>query len=110
MDKNDGLFDKNNEIEENEEYDPEIYTLTDEEGNELHFALLGTLEHGGETYKALIPVNEDGEEASSEYVILKCSVDENGEDILETIEDDDEFDEIADIFDDEFSDILYDED
>ena len=45
MDKNDGLFDKNNEIEENEEYDPEIYTLTDEEGNELHFALLGTLEH-----------------------------------------------------------------
>ena len=84
--------------------------LTDEEGNELHFALLGTLEHGGETYKALIPVNEDGEEESSEYVILKCSVDENGEDILETIEDDDEFDEIADIFDDEFSDILYDED
>ena len=110
MDKNDGLFDKNNEIEENEEYDPEIYTLTDEEGNELHFALLGTLEHNGETYKALIPVNEDGEEESSEYVILKCSVDENGEDILETIEDDDEFDEIADIFDDEFSDILYDED
>ena len=107
MDKNDGLFDKNNE---NEEYDPEIYTLTDEEGNELHFALLGTLEHNGETYKALIPVNEDGEEESSEYVILKCSVDENGEDILETIEDDDEFDEIADIFDDEFSDILYDED
>ena len=104
MDKNDGLFDKNNEIEENEEYDPEIYTLTDEEGNELHFALLGTLEHNGETY------NEDGEEESSEYVILKCSVDENGEDILETIEDDDEFDEIADIFDDEFSDILYDED
>ena len=34
----------------------------------------------------------------------------NTQDILETIEDDDEFDEIADIFDDEFSDILYDED
>ena len=101
MDKNDGLFDKNNEIEENEEYDPEIYTLTDEEGNELHFALLGTLEHNGETYKALIPVNEDGEEESSEYVILKCSVDENGEDILETIEDDDEFDEIADLYDED---------
>ena len=43
-------------------------------------------------------------------MILKCAVDENGDDILETIEDDDEFDRIADIFDDEFSDILYDED
>ena len=52
---------------------------------------------------------EDGEE-SEEYVILKCGVDENGEDVLETIEDDDEFDRIADIFDDEFSDIFYDED
>ena len=77
--------------------------------NELHFALLGTLEHEGAVYKALIPVNEDGEEESEEYVILKCGVDEDGEDILETIEDDEEFDRIADIFDDEFSDIFYDD-
>ena len=102
-------FDKNNEIEENEEYDPEIYTLTDEDGKELNFALLGTLEHEGSVYKALIPVDENGEEESSEYVILKYTVDENGEELLETIEDDEEFDRIADIFDDEFSDIFYDE-
>ena len=31
-------------------------------------------------------------------------------DVLETIEDDDEFDRIADIFDDELSDVFYDED
>ena len=110
MNKNDGSLDKKQEIEQAEEYDPEIYTLTDEEGNELHFALLGTLEHEGAVDKALIPVNEDGEEESDEYVILKCGVDEDGEDILETIEDDEEFDRIADIFDDEFSDIFYDED
>ena len=109
MNKNDGSLDKKQEIEQAEEYDPEIYTLTDEEGNELHFALLGTLEHEGAVYKALIPVNEDGEEESDEYVILKCGVDDDGEDILETIEDDEEFDRIADIFDDEFSDIFYDE-
>jgi len=102
--------DMKNEIEQLEEYDPEIYTLTDDDGNELHFALLGTLEHEGGVYKALVPVNEKGEEESEEYVILKCGVDEDGEDILETIEDDDEFDRIADIFDDEFSDIFYDED
>ena len=103
-------MEKKNEIEQLEEYHPEIYTLTDDDGNELHFALLGTLEHEGGVYKALVPVNEKGEEESEEYVILKCGVDENGEDILETIEDDEEFDRIADIFDDEFSDIFYDED
>ena len=107
--KMDKEFDKNNEIEENEEYDPEIYTLTDENDNELNFALLGTLQHEGSVYKAMIPVDENGEETCEEYVILKLTKDEDGEDILETIDDDDEFDRIADIFDDEFSDIFYDE-
>ncbi len=107
--KDENLEKKENEIEEHEEYDPEIYTLTDEEGNELNFALLGTLEHEGAVYRAFIPVDENGEEESGEYVILKSS-EEDGEEILETIEDDDEFDRIADIFDDEFSDIFYDED
>ena len=57
----------------------------------------------------MVPCDENGEETSEEYVILKLTKDENGEDLLETIDDDDEFDRIADIFDDEFSDILYDE-
>ena len=105
---NDRIID--NENNENEEYDPEIYTLTDEDGNELYFSLLGTLEHEGSVYKALIPVDEDGNEESEEYVILKCGVDDDGEEILETIEDDEEFDKIADIFDDEFADIFYDSD
>ena len=96
-------------MENNEIYDPEIYTLTDEEGNELNFALLASLEHEGTEYKALIPVDENGEETSDEYVILKVGVDEDGEDVLETIEDDEEFDRIADIFDDEFADVFYDE-
>ena len=86
------------------------YDLHDEDGNELNFSLLGTLEHEGSVYKALIPVDEDGNEESEEYVILKCGVDDDGEEILETIEDDEEFDKIADIFDDEFADIFYDSD
>ena len=110
--KNDAFENENpsNDAEMNEENDlPEIYTLTDEEGNELNFALLGTLEHEGEIYKALIPVDDEGNEESDEYVILKCGTDDDGEEILETIEDDEEFDRIADIFEDEFSDIFYDD-
>ena len=95
-------------MDNNEIYDPEIYTLTDEEGNEYDFALLATLEHEGAEYKALVPVDENGEESGDEYVVLKCGVDENGEPILESIDDDDEYDRIADIFDDEFADIDYD--
>ena len=42
-------------------------------------------------------------------MILKMEQDEDGEDILVTIDDDDEFDRIADIFDDElFGEVDYD--
>ena len=61
----------------------------------------------GITYNALIPADE--KKQNGEYIILRREVDENGDIYLATIEDDDEFDRIADIFDDMFSDILYDE-
>lgn len=96
-------------MDNNEMKEPEIFTLTDEDGSELNFMLLASLEHEGVEYKAMVPVDENGEEESDEYVILRCGVDEDGEDILETIDDDEEFDRIADIFDDEFETILYDD-
>ncbi|MCQ2426371.1 MAG: DUF1292 domain-containing protein [Lachnospiraceae bacterium] len=86
----------------------EIYTLTDEEGNETQFELLGSHELDGVVYLALIPIGE-GNKEDEEYVILRMDQDENGEDMLVTIDDDDEFDRIADIFDDElFGEIDYD--
>lgn len=87
-------------------FDDEIYTLTDDDGNETQFELLGSHELDGVTYLALVPIDNNDE---GEYVILKMEEDENGEESLVTIEDDDEFDRVADIFDDElFSDIDYD--
>ncbi|MBQ5838091.1 MAG: DUF1292 domain-containing protein [Clostridia bacterium] len=75
-----------------------IFTLTDEEGNESEFELLGELNIDDNTYLALIPL--DGDE--DEYVILKVEVDENGDELLVTIDDDDEFDNVADAFEDTF--------
>lgn len=77
----------------------ELFTLTDEEGNESQFALLGELELDGQIYLALIPADNDD---ADEYVVLKVEVDENGEELLVTIDDDDEFDRVADAFEDQF--------
>lgn len=84
----------------------EIFTLTDEEGNESQFELIGQRDLDGITYLALVPIDNNDDE---EYVILKVEPDEDGNDSLVTIDDDDEFDRIADIFDDElFNEIDYD--
>ena len=75
-----------------------IFTLTDEDGNESEFELIGELTLDDNTYLALIP--KDGDE--DEYVVLKVEVDENGDELLVTIDDDDEFDRVADAFEDTF--------
>ena len=80
------------------EFEQEIFTLTDEEGNESDFELIGNMEIDGVTYVALLPV----EGTEDEYVILKVEVDENGDELLVTIDDDDEFDRVADAFEDTF--------
>ena len=64
------------------------YILTDEEGKESEFELIGTGEVDGQQYIALIPL-EDNEEGF--YVILKLTKDENGEDVCVSVDDDDEF-------------------
>ena len=79
------------------EFEQEVFTLTDEEGNESDFELIGNMEIDGVKYVALLPV----EGTDDEYVILKLTEDEDGEEVLITIDDDDEFDKIADIFEDE---------
>jgi len=86
------------EMTENmENFDFETVTLTDEEGVERDFEVIGSLDLDDNVYLALVPA--DGED-SDEYIILKL-VEEDGEEVLITIDDDDEFDKVADAFENE---------
>ena len=90
----------------------ERFTLTDEEGNEIEFELIGSGEVDGNVYYAMIPAEEadDEDRDTFEYVILKSEVGEDGEESLFTIDDDEEFDRVADYFDDMFSTVDFDQD
>ncbi len=93
-----------NNVNEEMEESP-IYTLTDEEtGEEKDFELLAEGTIDGQLYFAMAPADEDSEE----YVILRAT--EDGEDIiLESIEDDEEFEKAEDYFNDLFfSEVDYD--
>lgn len=97
---------------DNEIYEGDgIVTLTDEEGVETDYEIIGSVEVDEVLYYALVPCTEDGKEPE-EYIVLRSETEknENGEEeeILVTIDDDEEFDRVADIFDDEFADIDYD--
>ncbi len=92
-------MDKN--IDEMNEFAPDLYELEDENGEKHTFELLDAMEYEGEKYYALTPYFEDPNEAleaPADLVILKSEFDENNEEILASIDDDDEFEKIGNIF------------
>ena len=84
-----------------EEFDPNFITLTDEDGNDIELEYVDALEHNGVTYMAFFPTADTEEEAESAQdfglVILK-SVMENGEELLSTLDSDEELDKVYDLF------------
>jgi uncharacterized protein YrzB (UPF0473 family) len=81
-------------------YGNDILTLMDENGVEHTFEILDEYDDGEKRYLALSPVFDNAEDMlsdSGELVIMQVC-EEDGEEFLESIEDEDELDAIADIF------------
>ncbi len=78
-----------------EAFGNDYVVLTDEDGNEVEFQHIDTVEVDGQTYMAFIPA-ELAVDEEAEVVILKV-VEENGEEILATVEDEAEADKIFEI-------------
>lgn len=79
-----------------EEYGNDFVTLIDEDGNEVKFEHIDTVEYEGVTYLAFIPAELSVEE-DAEVVIMQVVTDENGEELLEGVEDDDIADAVFNI-------------
>ena len=73
-----------------DQYGSDFITIMDDDGTEYELEVLSTLEYDGSTYLAAVPADEN---MNPEVIIFK-SVDEDGEPILCTIEDEDELDAV----------------
>ena len=90
------------------EFGNDIFTLSDDEGNEYEFEVLDMTEIDGQLYAALSPVFSDPveiiEEEEGQLIILKVVEDEQGDEVFEDIEDDTELDKVYTIFEQRFTD------
>lgn len=73
----------------------EVLTLTDEEGNEHEFSVIDIIEMDGSEYAILLP-KEGGEEDQEEAIILRIDSDDDGNEVLVDIENDEEWEKVAD--------------
>ena len=100
-------------MEIDEEYTPDIITLSDEDGKEYVFEVLDEYEDDNGRYLALLPTDpaedivgeSEDEDDEGDLVILK-SYEEKGETYYEEIDNDEEYDKIADIFADRLKDLF----
>jgi uncharacterized protein YrzB (UPF0473 family) len=92
-----------------EEYNPDIVSVVDEDGKEHIFEELDRIETDSGKYVALVPLYDEAEqmlEDDGELIVLKVQ-EEKGEIFLTQIEDENEFSEITALFEKRLSE-LYD--
>ena len=89
-----------------EEYGGDFITIIDDEGQEFELEVLDTMDYNGETYMAFLPADMDENDPDYGMIILRVVQDENGEDLYESIDDDDQLQDVYEhfmvlLFDDE---------
>lgn len=88
-----GMSGHDHNHENDHEHDHEdLVVLTDEDGVEHEFAVIDVIEVEGKEYAILLPPDDEDDD---EAIILRVETDENGEETLVDIEDDAEFEKVA---------------
>lgn len=85
-------------------------TLTLDDDSVVECAILTIFPLGERDYIALLPIDENGENEDGEVFLYRYSEDENEEPSLENIEDDEEYEMVADKFDELLDELEFEDD
>jgi uncharacterized protein YrzB (UPF0473 family) len=80
-----------------EDFGSDFITISDDDGNEYVLEHLHTLEHKGSFYMAFLPADMNEEDEDFGLIILKV-IEENGEEILGSVDHPDELEEVYGLF------------
>lgn len=92
-----------------EEYGNDFVVLTDENGREIELEHLDTVEYNGQTYMAFLPTEMSLDDAY-ELIIMKVELEDDGEEMLVTLDDEDEEAEMFQIFSERLEETFEEED
>ena len=80
-----------------EDYGADIISITDENGEEYELEVLSSVTYKGAEYLALTPADASEDDEQLEISILRSTEDENGEPVLEVVEDEAELEAVYDL-------------
>lgn len=80
--------------------DDVLLTLTDEDGNDVDAQIIAAfeIEELSAEYIAVLEVNENHEVENGEVIVLRYSEDEDGDPVIDSIDDEDEYEIVTEAF------------
>ena len=82
-----------------EDFGSDFITIVDDDGTEFELELLDTMDYKGQTFVAFLPADMDENDPDYGLVILRSVIDENGDELFESIDDEDELAAVDALFD-----------
>ncbi len=80
-----------------DQFGNDFISVTDDDGNEFELEHLDTIEYNSAIYMAFLPAEMDENDEDYGMIVLKV-VDENGEEILATVDDEEELETVYNKF------------
>ena len=81
-----------------EDFGSDFITIVDDDGTEFELELLDTMDYKGQTFVAFLPADVDENDPDYGLVILRSVIDENGDELFESIDDDAKLEEVHNMF------------
>ena len=86
------------------EFGNDFMTIIDDDGNEFNLELLDTIDYNGETFSAFLPADMDEDDPDYGLLLLtstpslSVTEDENGDELFESIDDEEKLEEVHNMF------------
>ena len=89
-----------------EAFGDDFITIIDDDGQEFELEVLDSMDYKDQTFVAFLPANMDENDPDYGLIILRSVLDENGDELFESIDDDDQLQDVYEhfmvlLFDDE---------
>ncbi len=89
-----------------EDFGSDFVTIVDDDGQEFELEILDSMEYKGNNYTAFLPADMPEDDPDYGIIILRSMLDENNDEIYESVDDDAELEDVYEhfmsiLFDDE---------
>ena len=81
-----------------EDFGSDFITIVDDDGQEFELEYIESMDYNNNSYVAFLPANIDENDPDYGFIILRSIIDENNDELFESIDDDDELNDVYEKF------------